>query len=341
MRRWVFRRSGIFLLLLTAIYLLLTPALAHVPIFGGEGKSPETTIPIEDPAKSRVLYGQLAAGDIRYYSFEMKQGERIVLGLIVPVEQGRQGFTPDLILMGPDLTNEGKVPDALEVPEGYGVKVFPGDLPESPVYEAFSPSAFYSLATADLEAPESGTYYAVASSTQREGNYGIVIGYKETFTLKEWIYVPFSQIKIYRWEGQSLLLIFTPPGIMLAIGLLALFFKMDVAADFNPARISGFLAGLFFLGTGLSFIFQMLISLSKSSYSPEIFITIFLSLASLGLGVIALILSLKDEKYGSGSARKRLYFFFLGAAGILFWAGWFVGPFLAFEAAALPWKRKR
>ena len=65
-----------------------------------------------------------------------------------------KGFNPDLILMGPGLTNEGKVPETLEVPKGYGVKVFPGDLPESPVYEAFTPSAFYSLASPDLKAPE-------------------------------------------------------------------------------------------------------------------------------------------------------------------------------------------
>ena len=91
-----------------------------MPIFGGEGKSPETTIPIEDPAKSRVLYGQLAAGDIRYYSFEMKQGERIVLGLIVPVEQGRQGFTPDLILMGPALQMREKYPRHWKYPKDMG-----------------------------------------------------------------------------------------------------------------------------------------------------------------------------------------------------------------------------
>ena len=58
-----------------------------MPVFGGEGKSPETAIQIEDPAKSRVFYGQLAFGDIRYYSFNMEKGERIILGLIVPVEQ--------------------------------------------------------------------------------------------------------------------------------------------------------------------------------------------------------------------------------------------------------------
>jgi hypothetical protein len=61
----------------------------------------------------------------------------------------------------------------------------------------------------------------------------------------------------------------------------------------------------------------------------------------MGLGIIAVALSLKDENYGSGSAKKQLYFSVLGIAGLLFWAGWFIGPFLAFEAALLPWKRKR
>jgi len=357
MRPWVFRRSAFFLLLLTAICYFLTPALAHVPVFGGEGKSPETAIRIEDPAKSRVLYGQLASEDLRYYSFNVEKGERIVLGITVPVEQGDRGFIPNLILIGPGLADEGKIPERLEVPEGSGAKVLSHSLPESPVYEGFTPSAFYSLARLDMKAPESGTYYAAVGAVQeaddieekdlqereipREGNYGIILGYRETFTLKEWISIPLSQIKIYRWEGQSLLLIFTPLALTLAAGFLAIFFRWETVAGFNPARISGVLAGLFFLGTGASYIFQMLISLSKSSYSPEIFITIVLILTSLGLGVTAMALSLKDENYGAGSARKRLYFFGLGIAGLLFWAGLFIGPLLAFEAALLPWKRKR
>ncbi len=172
MKRWGLWCSGIFLILLTAVYFLITPALAHVPTFGGGGKSPEAAIPFEDPSISRILYGQLAEGDLAYYSFEVKQGERIVLGLIVPVEQGRHSITPDLILMGPGLTDEGKVPEKLEVPQGYGVKVFSGRLPESADYEAFAPSAFYSLASPDLKAPESGKYYAVASATRGEGIMG-------------------------------------------------------------------------------------------------------------------------------------------------------------------------
>lgn len=158
--------------------------------------------------------------------------------------------------------------------------------------------------------------------------------------MKEWISVPLNQIKIYLWEGQSLFLIFTPLGITLALGLLVIFFKREVVSGFNPARISGIFAGLFVLATGLSFIFQMLISLSKSSYSSDVFVTLFLILASVVLGITALILSLKDEDHGAKSTRKRLYFLVIGVAGLLFWAGWFVGLLLAFEAAVLPWKRK-
>lgn len=360
MKQGTFWFSGIFLLAI--IYLLSTPALAHVPVFGGEGKSPETAIRLEDPAKSRVLYGQLASEDFRYYSFKMEKGERIVLGLTIPVEQGNEGIIPNLIFIGPGLADEGRIPERLEVPEEYGAKVLSHSLPESPVYEGFTPSAFYSLSRLDMKAPENGTYYAAVGMVQevsaREGenavhgegsqergipgeiNYGIVIGYRETFTLKEWISIPLSQIKIYRWEGQSLILIFTPLALTLAAGLLAIFFKKDAVTGYNPARISGILAGIFFLGTGTSYIFQMLISLSKSPYSSEIVITLVLILVSIGLGIIAVALSLKDENYGSGSARKRLYFFCLGIAGLLFWAGLFIGPLLAFEAALLPWKRK-
>jgi hypothetical protein len=332
--------SGIILTLLIAVNVLTITALAHVPTFEAGGKSPDAAIPFEDPSISRVLYGQLAEGDLTYYSFEIKRGERIVLGLTIPVEQGRQGFTPDLILMGPGLTDEGKIPEKLEVPQGYGVKVFSGRLLKSPVYEAFAPSAFYSVANPDLIAPESGKYYAVVSSARRAGNYGVVLGYKEAFTLNEWISTPLSQIKIYLWEGQSPLLVFAPFLIILALGILAICLKKDIVAGFSPAQISGIFAGLFFLGTGFSLISQMMISLSKTSFTSEIFITLFLILASVGLGVIAFFLSLKGESSSEALTRQRFYFLGLGILGLLLWAGLFIGPLLSFLTALLPWKNK-
>ena len=341
MKRWTLRSFALLLILVAGMYFLLTPVLAHVPAFGEGGKSPETATSVENPAKSRVLYGQLSGADVQYYSFQMEKGDRIVLGLIIPAGEGSRTFTPDLILMGPGLSNEGKVPETAEVPEGYGTKVFSGKALESATYEGFTPSAFYSLARADLQAPESGTYYAAVSSIEGRGNYGVILGYREIFSLVEWLLIPLNQIKTYRWEGQGLLFIFFPLGVTLAAGILAISLKKEAAAGFNPARWSGIFAGLFFLGTGLSLIFQMLVSLSRSSYSPEVLITVFLALASIGLGITALILSLKDEGYGMKSTRKQFYFFGIGLAGLFLWAGWFIGPILAFEAAVLPWRRKR
>lgn len=330
----------LFAIIMACVCFLLTPVLAHVPIFEEGGTSPETATPIEDPAKSRVLYGQLSGEDIQYYSFEMEKGERIVLGLIVPAMGEDQVYTPNLVLMGPGLPDEGEMPEVVEVPEGYGTKVFPGKMPESATYEGFTPSAFYSLARVDFQAPESGTYYAAVSSVERGGNYGVVLGYEERFSLTEWLSIPLNQIRTYRWEGQSLLFILFPLGITLIAGILGISLKKEAATGFNPARWAGTFAGLFFLGTGLSLVFQMLFSLSRSSYSPEVIITVFLALASIGLGIIALVLSVKDEGYNKRSTRKRLYFFILGLSGLLLWAGWLIGPIFAFEAAVLPWRRK-
>jgi hypothetical protein len=340
------------LTLLTLTCFLITPAFAHVQVFEKGGENPETATRVEDPAKSRVIYGQLSGEDIQYYSFDVKAGERIALGLIVPAGKegriytpdviiiGAEFFTPDLTLMGPGLSDEGEVPEIAEVPEGYGAKTLPGKRTESARYEGFTPGAFYSLARLDFQAPESGTYYAAVSSVEGEGNYGLVIGYREKFSLIEWLSIPLNQIRTYLWEGQSLPFIFLPLGITLAAGILGILLKKEAAIGFNPARWAGTFAGLFFLGTGLSLIFQMLFSLSRSANSSEIIITVFLALAGIGLGVIAMILSLKDEGYGKRSTRKRIYFFILGLAGLLLWAGLLIGPIFAFEAAVLPWRKK-
>lgn len=347
MRDWGSRYSRVCLFLLVSLYFLFVPVFAHVPTFGGEGKNLNTAVPVENPEISRVLYGQLNVSESRYYTFDINEGERIVLGLTIPVKEGDQGFVPDLILMGPGLENEGKIPENMEIPQGYGARVFEGKLPESATYEGFTPSNFYSVVDQDLKAPETGKYYVVVNSPEKEGNYGIVIGYGESFSLEEWLSIPLNQIKIYQWQGQSLPFIFAPLGFTLLAGSYLIYLKRK-NLNFSPGLISGFFAGLFFIGTGLSFIFQMLISLSKTSFSPGVTITLILAFINIGLGVTALILSLKGEKKNSsnmvrnnsaGFTKKRLYFFGLGVVALFFWAGWFIGPILAFGAALLPWNK--
>ena len=136
---------------------------------------------------------------------------------------------------------------------GYEAKIYSGNLRNVSAYEEFTPSAFYTLVSPEIIATENGTYYVVASSTKEEGNYGIVIGYKEVFTPMEWISIPINQIKVYLWEGQSLVMILFPLGITVVLGILLLFLKREVLSGFSSAKISGIFAGLFFIGTGLSF----------------------------------------------------------------------------------------
>ena len=71
-----------------------------------------------------MLYEVITEGDLQYYSFEVEEGERIVLGLIVPAGEESRTFTPALILMGSGLADEGEVPETLELPEGYGAKSY-------------------------------------------------------------------------------------------------------------------------------------------------------------------------------------------------------------------------
>ena len=156
----------------------------------------------------------------------------------------------------------------------------------------------------------------------------------------EWISIPINQIKVYLWEGQSLVMILFPLGITLVLGILLLFLKREVVSSFSPAKISEIFAGLFFIGTGLSFPLKMLISLSKSAYTSSVSITTILTLASILLGLLALGLSFKDKGYSARSIKNSLLFLVIGITGFLFWAGWFAGPLIAFGAAVLPWRSK-
>ncbi|AKB29279.1 hypothetical protein MSSIT_2560 [Methanosarcina siciliae T4/M] len=109
-------------------------------------------------------------------------------------------------------------------------------MPESATYEGSTPAAFYPLARADLQAPESGTYYVAVISIEERGNYGISLGYQEKFSLLERLLIPLNQIKPYLWGGQNLPFIFFPLGLTLAAGILVISLKKEAASGFNPAR---------------------------------------------------------------------------------------------------------
>ncbi len=324
------------ILLITA---LLPSVTAHVPLQPQGEESLADAYEISDPTKSWVIYGELHSGHPHYYQFDAQAGQRIYLGLIIPLFEGGKDFTPSLVLMGPSLPESEGIPVDLEVPPGYGTLLIEGRLPPQATYEPFSPSTFYALGELDLSAPTSGTYYVAVISTQQGGNYGLVVGQREAFTIDEWILTPVSLIGVYMWEGQNLLLILAPMFLVLVAGLVLLAPRLKaVNASRKPFAWLGALAGLLFLGTGAVTLYQMVLSLTQAPLSSEVVITMVFVAIPLLLGTGVVRLSLRREV--DLDRRSRLTMVVLGIAGLVVWAGLLVGPALAVAAGLLPLSKR-
>lgn len=311
---------------------------AHVPGFSGGNESLEEATHVDDPTKSWVFYSDLHdGGTTQYYSLSMKQGERIFVSLTVPQHYTDQGFLPSMVLMGPGIGDNGTPPSNVQVPEGSGVKVITGHLPESPEYEPFSPSAFYQLGEVSVEAPQDGDYYIAVYDEATGGNFALAIGQRESFTAEEWLLVPVSSIGIYLWEGQNLLTVLAPPVLAflagLAIMLLASRRRLQ-PIDALWALATG--AGLLMLASAASLINQMAWSLSQTGAEVTMAVTVIFITLALALGFSALRVAHRERPMSKVRSSSRIVLLAIGGLGLLLWAGGIIGPVIAIIAAVMP-----
>ena len=328
---------GICLLIFAFTAIVILPeVLGHAPLGAGGNESLATAALIPDPTKSWAIYDELhEGGEAHYYRFSISEGQRILVSLYISPASKDMGFSPVLVFMGPRISNQGIIPGEVEVPEGSSAMVVEGKPPAQATYEPFSPSSFYSLATIDLNAPSSGTYYIAIYEPYQGGHYGLAVGYRETYTLEEWILIPINLISVYQWEGQSLLFIFTPMVAILVIGLAILLWRRRSRG--RPIALfnwTGALAGLLFLGSGVTVLSQMIVALTRASLVPEVGVTLVFAAIPILLGTSALRLALKQEE--KIRTRKRVYFVILGLLALFMWAGLLVGPILAIVTSLLP-----
>lgn len=323
------------LVLFIAVIIALPIVSAHVPNFPEDNDSLDTALHIDDPAKSIVVYANLHHQDeAQYYSFHLEQGERIYLGLLIPINS-EEGYVPSFVLMGPGLGEQGELPPFVERPEDTGYIIIEGILPEQGEYEGFTPSAFFELGDIDINALADGEYYVAAYSEEGEGNYALVVGYVESFTILEFIRVPFDLIIVYQWEGQSLLEIFAPFIITFVIGLILMIYGMRKRGLEVPAYgLVGALAGLFFLGSSAIMFYQMLYVLNQVPSNSQIIITLMFTLVPLIMGIAIIRIGLMGSRKPSRGMRATI--FIIGVLALFVWAGYFIGPALAIIAAILP-----
>ncbi|HDS45489.1 MAG TPA: hypothetical protein ENN68_05275 [Methanomicrobia archaeon] len=309
--------------------ILLTVVQAHVPITTGDNEAIETATHIHDPLKSWAVYAELREGGVvNYFEFEMEQGQRLRLSLFTPRESA---FTPGLVVMGSGIEPQGTVPEFVTVPAGLDARVIEGQRPDQGSYEPFTPSALYEVADLDTTVTTAGTYYVAVYEPTNGGRYGLAVGYREEFTLVEWIRVPLDVIGVRRWEGQAWTVILAPLFAIVIPGFALLFWQRRTMRTHDWL---GCLAAFLYIGSGGITLTQMGIAVSLAPVTGAVIITLILALLPITVGMLLLRLALRV--HASVAAKERVGIAILGIIGLFIWAGLVIGPILALLTSILP-----
>lgn len=329
-------------IILIAVLVFAPPAiaLAHSPVFPEDNHSPATAYQIDDPAKSWAIYNALEHDSGDYYKFTVSKGDRIQLSLLVPDSPSTSGFLPSLTLLVPDLTQKDSLPAYVEVPASYGTIVVNGTDPGEATYEAFSPGWFYEVGNLNINAPTDGTYLVVVFNHTHNHNheaasYGLVVGYIESFTPLELILVPYSAQEIYRWEGQNQFIALLPIILTLIIGGVILYWRSQ--QDRAPKGVSKWLAafaGLAFLGSAVSTIYQVLLAFNVTGVTGEALITLILIIISIILAVLTFMYAIRSKP--TLTLWRRVVLIVIGIIALFLWSGLYIGPALVISAALVP-----
>lgn len=314
-----------FLLFVFCLSFFAPKVWAHTPLSPiDEIHSLDTAFDVPNPTKSWTLYRELHhGGEAEYYKLHLHPGERLKISLYVKEIEG--GFSPHLILMAEALTMTNTLPIFIEKPAGFNATIIEPSIPEDREYEPFTPTSYYYLIDVDHVVSVEGDYYVVVYEPNAiEGKYGIAIGYKEEFTLSEWLLIPFDVINIHQWEGQSLIVILAPLVLSLVLGLFLLVWKGFT--NHSLLRVMGSVAGLLYFGSGLMVLMQMIIALAGAPFSSTSALTIVFVALPLLLGYFLLRKILRFE--GELALKDRIVLISLGLAGLFLWAGLLVGPIL-------------
>lgn len=351
--------------------MLLLPftAAGHVPLIGGGNEDISSALHISNPAKSWAVYAVLENETVHYFSIDVREGERIYLGLLKSTDPADEGFLPDLLLIGPGIGIQSS--SSAQLPEGNislegGVFLENSALPKNIVlpeslkdlgalaadgkegiatYEPFGPSSFIELLEINLSAPQSGRYYAAVyentkngmkeeaslaaaeADAKEGGHYGLVVGYREEFSFTDRMIAPIQIASVYIWEGQSIIMILIPYLVALIAGGL-IYWRGSRRSSFS---LTGTLAGFLFLGTSSLVITQMIYSLSRAPYGPEVYITMAIILFHALLGVASIRLA-----RGEAGILQRSLLAMIGTIALLAGSGMILGPILAVSASFLP-----
>lgn len=324
-------------LLLIPMVLAMPIIVAHVPLFGEGGGSLDDALPVDDPTKSWVIYTSHEGSDqVDYYRLSLKEGDTLLVGIIVPASEGRRGFSPDMVVMGPGLGENGTFPPTVQRASG-GYLALASETPSHLVYEPFSPGTFYELASIEMSAPADGDYYVAVYDGSNGGDYGLVVGKRESFTLGEWLTIPFSLMTVYRWEGQQWWTILAPGVGAFIVGMAVSASALRGSRRRPDARwLLLSIAGSLMIASGAIFGYQTASKLWQvGGLEPAAALSVAFALIPLLLGAAALKVAHRSLD-GRVTSRFRVALLVIAALALMSWSGWVIGPAMVAMAAFLP-----
>lgn len=340
-------RGTIFVMITLVLSALTLPmvfeeATAHSPTFPGENSSMAKATHVDDPSKSWVIYTHLEETAVNYYAIDLKAGDRLYLNLIVPTNEKGTGFRPDLVITGPFTDKNGILPMSVELPADSGWRVIDGVEPDTPTYEPFTPGTFLNLAVFDEHVPVDGRYYVVVFQDPGlaaiHGDYGLAVGYVESFTIAEFILIPFSLLNVYQWEGQSLIQLFVPMVAVFLVGAFGMYLlRRESFTRMGLVHMFALISGLLFMSTAANTIIQMLISISQAGLVAGVLVTLIFIAAPLLLGWMAISMALSGKM--PWTIQRRIGLFAIGLVGLVVWGGLMVGPIIAMVGSVMPVSR--
>ena len=328
--KWIEAAFAVLLI----IFSLTTCVSAHSPVISGGNGGIDTAVHIDDPLKSWAFYGTFAdAGSVSYYEFDLEKGDRLWFSVFTPE---KDAVYPEAVIIGPGIESTGELPADVVVLENDGYIVVPGESPDIPDYEPFTPAANYLWLKYEYIAEVPGTYYiAMVNKGTGPGNYGLAVGYLEEFTISEWGLIPISTANVRIWEGNSPVFVVGFPLLVVIFGLLYLVRFKKETVRMNPETILGASGGLLYIGGSVFMLIQALMALYKTGFEATFGVTAIFILIPLILGALILRYMVKPVKH---QAIKLLV---LGAVGLVVWAGYIIGPILVILSGVMILFEKR
>jgi glycerol-3-phosphate acyltransferase PlsY len=154
----------------------------------------------------------------------------------------------------------------------------------------------------------------------------------ETFTLVEWLRMPFDVIGIHQWEGQSRFLILAPMVLSVAVGFAFLFWKFKPLG--GVAVFLGVFAGLLYIGSGFMMSTQLLMALFGSTSTSSAVLTAVFAILPIILGFFMIKKIISDGS--SFNLKDRVIMLAFGILGLVLWSGLLVGPALSIIVSIIP-----